>query len=451
MTMSYRVGLISLGCEKNRVDAEIMLARLQERGYTLCEDAALADVAIVNTCGFIDAAKQESIEEILELAKLKQEGRIRALVVTGCMAERYQEEVMRELPEVDAVIGIGANAEIAEVVERALHGERTERFPHKEELPLAGERVQTTPPYYSYLKIAEGCDNRCTYCAIPLIRGRYRSRPIEGLVKEAQGLAARGVRELMVIAQDTTRYGEDLYGEKKLPELLRKLCRVEGLRWIRLMYCYPERITEELLDVLAGEPKIVPYLDLPLQHCSTRVLRAMNRHGDRETLTALLTHIRARVPGIILRTTFLTGFPGETEQDFEELAEFAREMRFERMGCFAYSQEEGTPAARMKNQVEEAVKLHRQDLLMEQQQELMEQWCAGQKGKELTVLCEGYDRYAECCFGRSAADAPEVDGKVFFTAEKRPRAGEFVKVRITDAMDCDLIGQMTECETEDAG
>ncbi len=441
--MAYRIGLVSLGCEKNRVDAEMMLAKLQQRGYQLVEDAAMGDVAIVNTCGFIDAAKQESIEEILELAKLKEEGRIQAIVVTGCMAERYREEILKELPEVDAVVGIGANNDIAGVIEQVLAGKQVQSFPEKENMPLSGDRVQTTPSYFSYLKIADGCDNRCTYCAIPMIRGRFRSRSMEDILEEANTLAQRGVKELMVIAQDTTRYGEDRYGKLMLPELLTQLCKIDSIRWIRLLYCYPDRLTEELMDVIAREEKIVKYLDLPLQHCNGRVLKAMNRHGNREELTRLLKKVREKIPDITLRTTFIVGFPGETQEEFEDLAEFVKEIEFDRMGCFTYSQEEGTPAARMKDQVEEEEKVRRQELLMEAQMRIMERKNQALIGKTLTVLCEGFDRYAECWFGRSEADAPEVDGKVFFTHQgKKPMLGQFVPVTITDTMDCDLIGEM---------
>ncbi len=441
--MAYRIGLVSLGCEKNRVDAEMMLAKLQQRGYQLVEDAAMGDVAIVNTCGFIDAAKQESIEEILELAKLKEEGRIQAIVVTGCMAERYREEILKELPEVDAVVGIGANNDIAGVIEQVLAGKQVQSFPEKENMPLSGDRVQTTPSYFSYLKIADGCDNRCTYCAIPMIRGRFRSRSMEDILEEANTLAQRGVKELMVIAQDTTRYGEDRYGKLMLPELLTQLCKIDSIRWIRLLYCYPDRLTEELMDVIAREEKIVKYLDLPLQHCNGRVLKAMNRHGNREELTRLLKKVREKIPDITLRTTFIVGFPGETQEEFEDLAEFVKEIEFDRMGCFTYSQEEGTPAARMKDQVEEEEKVRRQELLMEAQMRIMERKNQALIGKTLTVLCEGFDRYAECWFGRSEADAPEVDGKVFFTHQgKKPALGQFVPVTITDTMDCDLIGEM---------
>lgn len=441
--MAYSVGMVSLGCSKNQIDAEIMMAALRKAGYELRDDAALADVAIVNTCGFIEAAKKESIEEILELARLKKEGKIKALVVTGCMAQRYREEVMKELPEADAVCGIGANSDIAAVVGQALAGERPQAFPEKTLLPLEGERVRSTPSYFAYLKIAEGCSNGCAYCAIPMIRGRYRSRTMESIVAEAEGLAAEGARELILIAQDTTRYGQDLYGQWKLPELLRRLCKIEGLRWVRLLYCYPDAITDELLAVMAEEDKIVKYMDLPLQHCNGSVLKNMRRPGNRAELLALVAKIRAKVPGIVLRTTLITGFPGETEAEFEELCGFAKEVRFERLGCFTYSQEEGTPAGEMENQVEEEVKARRMDIIMEQQMGIMQEWGEAQVGRELTVLTEGFDRYAECWFGRSAADAPDIDGKIFFTAgAKKPAYGQFVTVRITGCMDCDLTGEL---------
>lgn len=443
--MAITVGMVSLGCAKNRVDGEMILATLQKQGYALVNDAALADVAIVNTCGFIEDAKKESIDEILELAKLKQEGRIRAIVVTGCLAERYREEIRKELPEADAVVGIGANADIAEIIRQTLAGQNPESFPPKNQLPLYGERVHSTPAYYSYIKVAEGCDSRCAYCAIPMIRGRYRSRSMESIVEEAKNLAADGTKELILIAQDTSRYGEDLYGRLVLPELLDRLCEIDGLRWIRLLYCYPDYITDELLDTMARQDKVVKYIDLPLQHVSGRMLKSMNRGGDRQSITALLHKIREKVPGITLRTTLITGFPGETEEDFTELSEFVKEIRFHRMGCFAYSQEEGTAAAKMPNQIDEEIKQRRMEILMEQQMRIMEEQCRRKIGQTITVLTEGYDRYAECWFGRSEQDAPEIDGKVFFYAPgKQLCPGQFVRVKITNFMECDLIGDMEE-------
>ena len=437
------VGIVSLGCAKNRVDAEMMMYQLNQAGFQLKEDPAMADAVIVNTCGFIESAKQESIDEILELAQLKKEGKIKAIIVTGCLAERYNTEIMKELEEVDAVIGIGKNADIANVVQKALDGEKTEVFPDKMELPMEGGRVQSTERHWAYLKIADGCDNCCTYCAIPLIRGSFRSRKMENIIEEAERLVRNGVKELNVIAQDTTRYGEDLYGELKLAELLRKLCKIEGLQWIRVLYCYPDRITDELLDTIREEEIIVKYIDLPLQHCDGRVLRAMNRRGDKESLLTLVSHIREKIPDVVLRTTLIAGFPGETEENFEELSDFVAQTHFERLGCFAYSQEEDTPAALLPDQIEEEVKNRRAEIISEQEALIIDSWCEEQVGKELDVLVDGFDRYADCWFGRSPFDAPEVDPCVFFTVgETKPRPGDIVRVRVTDHIDCDLTGEM---------
>ena len=442
MTM-VKVGMVSLGCPKNQVDGELLMAALKKAGFETVDDAALADVALVNTCGFIESAKKEAIEEILELAQLKKEGRIQKLVVTGCLAERYREEIHRELPEVDAVLGIGANGQIAEHLRSMLAGNFVEAFPEKDRLPLCGERELTTPSYFAYLKIAEGCDNCCSYCAIPLIRGGYRSRTMESIEEEAKKLVENGAKELILIAQDTTRYGLDLYGEYSLAKLMKRLCALEGLSWLRVLYCYPDAITDELLEVMAQEKKIVKYIDLPLQHASGKILQAMNRRGDRQSLTALLQKIREKVPGVILRTTLITGFPGETEEDFTQLAEFIKEIRFDRLGCFAYSQEEDTPAAQLPGQIEEEVKEHRAEIIMEDQMEIMEALGRRFVGSTLEVLVEGFDRYAECWFGRSAMDAPDIDGKVFFTTGgSKPILGSFVKVQIDDCMDCDLTGHL---------
>lgn len=441
--MPYTVGMVSLGCAKNRVDAEMMLFTLRQAGYKIVEEAAMADVAIINTCGFIESAKQESIDEILELAQLKKEGKIKAIIATGCLAERYKDQMMKELYEIDAVVGIGANADIASVVDKVLEKEKVEVFPDKRQLPLEGGRVQSTAYYYAYLKIAEGCDNKCTYCAIPMIRGRYRSREIENIVDEAKHLADNGVKELIVIAQDTTKYGVDIYGEYKLAALLKELCKIEKIEWVRVLYCYPECITDELIDVFATEDKLLKYIDMPLQHCDGNVLKRMCRKGNREELTALIKKLRERIPNLILRTTFIAGFPGETEEQFTELAEFANEIKFERMGCFAYSQEEDTPAAKMPDQIDEDVKERRAEILMEQQQLVMEKYNESLLGKEIEVLVEGFDRYAECFFGRSKADSPDVDGKVFFTCtDRKPYEGEIVKVRVDDFLGCDPIGEM---------
>ena len=444
--MAYKVGMVSLGCAKNQVDGEVLMASLKNAGFETVDDAARADIAIVNTCGFIESAKKESIEEILELAQLKKEGKIQKLVVTGCLGERYQQEIHKELPELDAVIGIGANGEIGELLTKMMEEDAyVESFPEKSSMPLCGDRELTTPSYFAYVKIAEGCDNRCTYCAIPLIRGGYRSRTMESIEEECKALVENGARELVLIAQDTSRYGIDLYGEYSLAKLMERLCKIEKLHWLRVLYCYPDSITDELLEVMAREEKIVPYMDLPLQHASGPILKAMNRRGDRESLTALMKKIREKVPGVVLRTTIITGFPGETEEDFTQVAEFLKDVQFERMGCFAYSQEEDTPAAELPDQIDEDVKERRAEILMGDQMDLMD--AQGQEliGQTLEVLVEGFDRYAECWFGRSYRDAPDIDGKVFFTTGgKRPRLGSFVQVEITDCMDADLTGQLLD-------
>lgn len=443
--MNKKVGIVSLGCAKNQVDAEMLLFTLRGRGYTIVDDPAKADAVIVNTCGFIDSAKQESIDEIIELGNLKREGKIKAIIVTGCLAERYQDEITKHLYEIDAAVGIGANEQIADVVEQVLGGNGTlELFPDKLDLPLEGGRVLSTPFYTAYLKIAEGCDNKCTFCAIPMIRGKFRSRKIENLIDEAKGLAADGVRELNIIAQDTTRYGEDLYGKPSLDKLLTELCKIDGLHWIRVLYCYPDSITDELIDVMAREEKIVNYIDLPLQHCNSEILRKMHRRGDRASLTALLNKMREKIPNVIFRSTFITGFPGETEEQFEELAEFAKEMNFQRLGCFAYSQEEGTPAAKMPDQLDDDVKQQRADIIMEHQQQVMAEYCESLLDTDIEVLVEGFDRLAECWYGRTYADAPEVDGCVFFTSPKKPQIGSFVTVHITDYLGCDPYGEIID-------
>ncbi len=441
---AVKVGMVSLGCPKNQVDAELMLAQIKEAGYTLTNDAGMADVVIVNTCGFIESAKQEAIENILEFCELKQEGKVRCVIVTGCLAERYRDEIAKEIPEADVVLGIGSNKEIVSAIERGLAGERFSSYGKKTNLPLEGKRVLSTLPYYAYLKIAEGCSNCCTYCAIPMIRGGFRSRDPEAVVKEAAWLAEQGVKELVVVAQDTTRYGEDLCGKPMLAELLRRLCRIEGLRWIRTLYCYPERITDELLEVLATEEKLVKYLDIPLQHCNKEVLAAMNRSGDRESLTALMKRIREKVPGITLRTTLIAGFPGETEAQFTELMEFVHELEFERLGCFAYSPEEGTKAAALPGQISERVKQRRADHIMEQQMFINERKNEAELDKVKTVVVEGYDKYGGVYFGRTESDAPDIDGKIFFSAGRPLQMGEFVQVLVEDVLDYDLIGRLAE-------
>ncbi|MBQ7809508.1 MAG: 30S ribosomal protein S12 methylthiotransferase RimO [Clostridia bacterium] len=443
MNENIKVSIVSLGCAKNRVDAEMMLYKLKEAGFILKDDPADGDAVIINTCGFIESAKQESIEEILELAKLKEEGKIKALIVSGCLAERYKEDIKKEMPEVDAVIGLGANGDIVEAVKKALNKESYESFPDKELMPLDDKRIGSTLPHYAYLKVADGCDNKCTYCAIPMIRGRFRSRTMESILAEAKELADRGVKEVNVIAQDTTRYGEDIYGKLMLPELLKELAKIDGIEWIRVLYCYPDRITDELIDTIANEDKVVKYIDLPLQHCNERVLKAMNRRGSKESLTALINKIRERIPGVVLRTTLITGFPTETDEEFDELAKFAKELKFERLGCFPYSTEEDTPAAELE-QVDKDVRGYRADAIMRSQELVMENWCQSKIGSTVKVLVEGFDRYAECFFGRSYADAPEVDPNVFFTSEEKVAIGEFVNVEVTDFLECDLIGEVVK-------
>ena len=439
--MATRVGMVSLGCAKNQVDAERMLYMLKEAGFEIVADAALSDVVIVNTCGFIETAKQEAIDTILEFCALKQEGRIKAVVCSGCLAERYRDEIIKEIPELDAVVSIGRNSDIVQVIRDIYAGEEhIKAFGEKEDLSIEGERILSTEPFYAYLKIAEGCDNRCSYCAIPRIRGRFRSRPMENIIEEAKDLAGKGVQELIVIAQDTTRYGKDIYGEYKLAELLRELCKIEGFKWIRTLYAYPDKITDELLDALAEEEKLVKYLDIPLQHCNKEVLKRMYRGGDRESYTALVKKIRERVPGIVLRTTLITGFPGETEEQFEELCEFVKEIKFERLGCFAYSAEEGTPAAEFDGQLSVKIKEKRSEIILEEQMFISDRFNESRLRQTIEVVTEGFDRYAECWFGRSAADAPEIDGKVFFTSDRKLRAGEFVLVTVDDIMDYDLLG-----------
>ncbi|HAN43764.1 MAG TPA: 30S ribosomal protein S12 methylthiotransferase RimO [Ruminococcaceae bacterium] len=438
--MAVKVGMVSLGCSKNQVDSEIMLSLIKNEGYELCADSGICDVVIINTCGFIEDAKKESIENILEFCTLKNEGRIKAVVVTGCLAERDKDEIAAELPEADVILGIGRNADIARAIKKALNGEKVVEFGEKTELPLEGDRIISNLPFFAYVKIADGCDNRCTYCAIPMIRGNFRSRKIENIVDEVKRFAQAGVKEINLVAQDTTRYGEDIYGELRLPELIDEVCKVDGIEWVRVLYCYPERITDKLLETMARQPKVVKYMDVPVQHASGRILKAMNRRGDRESLTALMQRIREKIDGVVLRTTVITGFPGETEQDFTELCDFIQDIKFERLGCFAYSQEENTPAAEMPDQLDEETKKHRVEIIMEQQYSIAEKKNSEMIGKTLRVVVEGYDRYASSYFGRSFMDAPDIDTKTFFTSEKPLSVGQFVDVVINDTLDYDLLG-----------
>lgn len=445
--MPIKVGMVSLGCSKNLVDSERMLYKLKKHGYKLVTEPGLADIAVVNTCGFIQSAKEEAIETILELAKLKEDGSLRKIVITGCLTERYREEAAELFPEADAVIGIGNNKDIVDVLDHVLANERYIDFAPKLDAELTGERIISTLPFFSYLKIAEGCSNCCAYCAIPQIRGKFRSVPMEDVLSEARWLAENGVTELVVIAQDTTRYGEDVYGKSKLPELLRELCKIGGFKWIRTLYCYPEKITDELLDVIASEEKLVKYLEIPIQHCDGELLSSMNRWGSEEELETLFSRIREKIPGIILRTTLITGFPGETEEKFDRLAEFVQRVRFDRLGCFAYSREDGTRAAEFPDQIDAETAAHRADIIMEQQTLISCEKNAELFDKELEAVVEGFDRFGECWFGRTRADAPDIDGKVFFTSENPLEIGDYVRIRITDTLDYDLIGEVIEDES----
>ena len=439
--MLMKIGFVSLGCSKNLVDTERMLAHLVKAGYEITPEVEEADVVVLNTCGFIESAKGESIDNILDLAWLKQNGSLKAIVCTGCLAERYREDIMKEMPEVDALLGVGSVDNIVAAVEAVARGEKYTSFEDKELCPLGGDRVLTTPEYTAYLKIAEGCDNRCTYCAIPLIRGRLRSRPIEDVVKEAKELEALGVKELNLIAQDTTRYGLDLYGEYSLARLVRTITEETSIPWIRLLYCYPDKITDELITELRENDRLLPYMDVPVQHISDRMLKAMNRHGDGKTVRDAIKRLRSAVPNVTLRTTALVGFPGENDEDFTELCEFIREVRFDRFGAFTYSAEEGPEAASFDGAIDEELKEKRYNTLMEIQLDISAELQKEKIGKSLTVLCEGYDVVAGTHYGRSAADAPDVDGKIYFSAPRRIDAGSFVTVRITEALDYDLIGE----------
>lgn len=442
MANGYKVGMISLGCPKNQVDGEALLAKLAQAGYQIVNEIENSDVMIVNTCGFIEDAKREAIDTILEVAQYKEAGLISAIVVTGCLAERYQDEILKEMPEVDAVIGIGANSDIVKVCDKALCGIKTSNFPNKCYLPLDGERMLSTPSHWAYLKIAEGCDNRCAYCAIPGIRGDFRSRTIESVVDEAKSLVNRGVKEIILVAQDTTKYGQDLYGEYSLDKLLKELVKIDGLEWIRLFYCYPQRITDSLIDVIANEDKVCKYIDIPLQHSDATVLKNMNRVGDGNDYRVLLNKMREAIPGLALRTTFMVGFPGETDEQFENLCEFVKDMKFDKMGCFTFSPEEDTPAFDMKNQIDEDVKKRRQEVLMNVQFFITE---ASNKGRVGNVYKVIVDSFADGKYtGRSYMDSPEIDSGIIFTSNKKLNIGDFVDVKITDFDGYDLIGEHYE-------
>ena len=438
-----KVAMISLGCSKNQVDAEIMLASLKSAGYELVGDPAKAEIVIINTCGFIESAKAEAIENILEVASLKADDTtpVSHIIVAGCLAQRYQDEIADELPEVDAFLGIASRDKIVDAIKAVSQQNKYCDFAPLCEYTPGGDRLLSTPFYTAYLKIADGCDNRCSYCAIPYIRGKFISRPIDEIVAEAKALAENGVFELNVIAQDTTRYGLDLYGERKLPELLSRLCEIEGIKWIRILYAYPDGITDELIDVMASNDKIVNYIDLPLQHASDNVLKAMRRRGTQSDILSTIEKIREKMPNASLRTTFITGFPGESEQDFKTLCDFVEKVRFDKVGVFAYSAEEGTPAAEFDNQIDEDVKNARKEEIEKIACRIADEKNKKLLGKETSVVVEGYDRLAECWFGRSRYYAPEVDGEIFFTASSPIQIGEITTVKITEVVEYDLYGE----------
>ncbi len=442
-----KIGFISLGCPKNQLDTEVMLHELMAAGYEITPDETEADVVVINTCGFIESAKKEAIDNILDVAWLKENRSLQAIVVTGCLAERYREQIFEELPEVDALLGVGSIHNIVVAVEEVQKRLKDKKHPKyasfedKNTVRLGGDRVLTTPEYYSYLKIGEGCDNCCTYCAIPSIRGRFRSRPMDELVQEAKDLAALGVKELNIVAQDVTRYGKDLYGEYRLHELLHRITEETDIPWIRLLYCYPDKITDELIAEIRDNDRIVKYIDMPLQHISDTVLKRMNRHGDSAMIREVIGKLRREIPGLTLRTTFITGFPGETERDFEELCDFVAETRFEHMGVFPYSAEEGTLAAAMEDQIDEQVKQDRADILMKAQMQINEEKNEEKIGTTIRVLVEDFDPVSEAHFGRSAADAPEIDGKVYFKADRRVAPGSMIDVKVRSVLDYDLYGR----------
>ncbi len=442
--MSISVGLISLGCAKNQIDAEHILASLDEAGIEIVDYVDGCDAVIINTCAFIDDAKKEAIENILDMVEMKNEGVIGRIIVTGCLAQRYKDEILSEIPEVDAAVGIGANGDIVDIVKKTVEGGQTAVFPPVCDLPLDAQRILTTPSYWAYIKIADGCSNCCTYCKIPSIRGAMRSRTVESIVEEARQLAELGVKELIVIAQDTTAYGIDLYGEYRLPELLNKLSEIDGIEWIRLLYCYPDKLTDELIDTMAQNKKILHYIDLPLQHCSNKILAAMNRKGTKEEIVSVINKLRQKMPDVVIRTTFITGFPGESEDEFEELNVFINEMEFDRMGCFAFSAQDGTAAAEMDGQVEEDVKVRRGEILMDDQYLIMQEKNNSRIGSEYDVLVEGYDAYTDTYFGRTYMDAPEIDGTVHFSAKGDYDEGDFVKVEILGVNEYDLVGKAVE-------
>lgn len=443
----YHVAFVSLGCDKNRINCEQMMFLTQAAGHTLLAEPEGADVCVINTCGFIDAAKEEAIAAILRIAALKESGQVGKILVTGCLAQRYRSDIWDSLPEVDGVLGTGSYTDIVQALDDVMGEDTPDYQGDINQTDDNGPRVLSTPNYVAYLKIAEGCSNCCAFCIIPQLRGRYRSRPMESILLEAKALAERGVQELIVIAQDITRYGIDRYGQRRLPELLRQLCQL-NFHWIRLHYLYPDDLTDELIDVIATEPKILHYLDLPLQHCSDRILQAMCRRGTKAEIVALLDKIRARMPDVVFRTSLITGLPGETEAEFEELCAFLRQQKLVRAGVFQYSPEAGTPAAAMPDQVDSDVAARRLELLVELQSDVMDAFNEARLGETVEVLCEGFDEEMGCFVGRTYADSPEIDGHVFFTAAGSVPAGTFVPVRLTETVDGDMMGEIDTVEDE---
>ena len=438
------IGFISLGCAKNQVDCERMMYRVQEAGHTVKADIVGSDVVVINTCGFIDSAKSEAIDYILQTAQLKAEGLVGKILVTGCLSQRYQEDITKEMPEVDGILGTGSYTEIVPAIEALLEDKTVEDFGSIDAPEQETGRIVTTPEHYAFIKIAEGCDNRCAYCIIPYLRGKYRSRQMDDILYEARLLAEGGVKELMVVAQDTSRYGTDLPGNKRLlPELLRRLCEIEGLHWIRVHYVYPDEIDDELIEVMASEPKIVKYLDIPIQHCNSHILELMNRRGDGNFLRSLLRKLRDRIPGLVIRTSLITGLPGEGEEEFRELCDFLREAKMERVGAFAFSPEEGTPAAEMEH-VDAETAQKRAEIVEMLQSEIMDDYNTSMMGKTLEVLVDGYDEEAEQFYGRTYADSPDIDGRVWITSQEPLREGEFVMVTIDGCLDGDLTGYLVE-------
>lgn len=443
MKKHYKIAFISLGCDKNRVNTEQMMSLVQDAGHELVFDPAGADVCVINTCGFIDAAKEEGIANILAMANLKEEGKLTKILVTGCLSQRYREEIKESLPEVDGILGTGSYTDIVAAIEEVMDDQMPEYYGDINTTDEEGLRVLTTESYVAYLKIAEGCSNNCAFCAIPKIRGKYRSRPMEGILEEAKYLSENGIKELIVIAQDISRYGLDLYKRRALPELLRELSKLD-FHWIRLHYIYPDHFTDELLETIATEPKILHYFDIPLQHCDGTLLRSMHRWGNREKIEELLNRIRTRIPDAVLRTSLITGLPGETEEMFEELCEFLREQKLVRAGVFQYSPEEGTPAASMPDQVEEEVAAHRLDLLVDVQSDVIDEYNESRLGETVEVVVEGFDEEMGCWRGRTYADSPDVDGHVYFTAAGDIPEGTFVHVRLIDTVDGDMMGEIEE-------